>query len=79
MTHIIKHVVNWREEDYDGYNDYFVPPEHIPSHKYYKGYNKQEKYKKIAEYYLIKYGQTPISFAVVEVTQEGINLIEDAF
>ena len=42
-------------------------------------YKKQEKYKKIAEYYLIKYGQTPISFAVVEVTQEGINLIEDAF
>lgn len=43
MTHIIKHTINWREEDYDGYNDYFVPPEHIPSHKYYKGYNKQEQ------------------------------------
>lgn len=26
MTHIIKYTVNWREEDYDGYNDYYVPP-----------------------------------------------------
>ena len=43
------------------------------------GYKKQEKYKKIAEYYLLRYGQAPISFAVVEVTQEGVNLIEDAF
>lgn len=43
MTHIIQHTVNWREEDYDGYNDYFVPPEHMPSHKYYKGNDKQEQ------------------------------------
>lgn len=43
------------------------------------GYRKQEKYKKIAQYYKLKYGETPVSFAVVEVTQEGLNLIEDAF
>lgn len=43
MTHIIEQTVNWREEDYDGYNDYFVPPEHIPSYKHYKGHNKQEQ------------------------------------
>lgn len=43
MTHIIKHTVNWREEDYDGYNDYFVNPEYMPSNKYYKGHDKQEQ------------------------------------
>ena len=43
------------------------------------GYRKQEKYKKIAQYYKLKYGETPVSFAVVEVTEEKINLIEDAF
>ena len=43
------------------------------------GYRKQEKYKKIANYYKIKYGEIPITFAVAEVTQEGVNLIEDAF
>ena len=43
------------------------------------GYKKQEKYKKIAEYYQIKYGETTVSFAVAEVTGEGINVIEDAF
>ena len=43
------------------------------------GYRKQEKYKKIAQYYKLKHGETPITFAVVEVTEEGINLIEDAF
>lgn len=43
------------------------------------GYRKQEKYKKIAQYYKLKYGETPISFAVVEVTEDSVNLIEDAF
>ena len=43
------------------------------------GYRKQEKYKKIAQYYKLKYGETPISFAVAEVTEEGVNVIEDAF
>ena len=43
------------------------------------GYRKQEKYKKIAQYYKLKHGETPVSFAVVEVTEEKINLIEDAF
>lgn len=43
------------------------------------GYRKQEKYKKIAQYYKLKHGEMPITFAVVEVTEEGINLIEDAF
>ena len=43
MEHIIKHTVNWREEDYDGHNDYFVNPEYLPQHKYYKGYSKQEQ------------------------------------
>ena len=42
-------------------------------------YYKQEKYKKIAQYYKLKYGETPISFAVVEVTEDSVNLIEDAF
>ena len=43
------------------------------------GYRKQEKYKKIAQYYKLRYGETPVSFAVVEVTDESVNLIEDAF
>ena len=43
MEHIIKHTVNRREEDYDGYNDYYVNPEFPPKHKYYKGYSKQEQ------------------------------------
>lgn len=43
MGHIIPNTVGWREEDYDGYNDYHVNPEYIPPHKYYKGYNKQEQ------------------------------------
>ena len=43
------------------------------------GYRKQEKYKKIAQYYKLRYGETPVSFAVVEVTDEGVNLIVDAF
>lgn len=43
------------------------------------GYRKQEKYKKIAQYYKLKHGETPINFAVVEVTDDGVNVIEDAF
>ena len=43
------------------------------------GYKKQEKYKKIAEYYLLKHGEKQISFAVAEVTSDGVNLITDAF
>lgn len=43
MEHIIKHTVNWREEDYDGYNDYFVNPEFLPKHKYNNSSNEQEE------------------------------------
>ncbi len=43
------------------------------------GYKKQEKYRKIAEYYLLKHGETTVSFAVAEVTSEGVNVIFDAF
>lgn len=43
------------------------------------GYKKQEKYKKIAEYYMLKHGETPINFAVAEVTEDGVNVICDAF
>lgn len=43
MTHIIKLTVNWREEDYDGYNDYYVPPEFRPSNKQYKVDDNQEQ------------------------------------
>lgn len=27
--HIIEHCYGWREEDYDGYNDYYVNPEYL--------------------------------------------------
>lgn len=27
-AHIIDNVFGWREEDYDGYNDYYVNPEY---------------------------------------------------
>ncbi|MBR2336687.1 MAG: YraN family protein [Clostridia bacterium] len=43
------------------------------------GYKKQEKYKKIAEYYQLKHGEGEVSFAVAEVTEEGVNVITDAF
>ncbi len=43
------------------------------------GYKKQEKYRKIAQYYMQKNGEATISFAVAEVTSEGINLILNAF
>ena len=43
------------------------------------GYKKRQKYRKIAEYYALKYGETPISFAVVEVLGDTVNLIENAF
>ena len=43
------------------------------------GFIKQRKYRKIAEYYCLKYGETSISFAVVEVVGESVNLIKDAF
>ena len=43
------------------------------------GFKKQEKYRKIAQYYMQKNGETAVSFAVAEVTQEGINLILNAF
>lgn len=29
--HIIDNVCGWREEDYDGYNDYYVNPEFVRS------------------------------------------------
>lgn len=43
MEYIIKHTVNWREEDYDGYNDYYVNPEFSPKHKYNNSSNEQEQ------------------------------------
>ena len=43
------------------------------------GYKKQEKYRKIASYYVQKYGETPVSFAVAEVIGEEVNIIFDAF
>lgn len=42
-------------------------------------YKKQEKYKKIAQYYCLTNGEINVSFAVAEVTIEGINLITNAF
>ena len=46
------------------------------------GYKKQEKYRKIAEYYFKDYGGTygkNVSFAVAEVTPAGVNVIYNAF
>lgn len=43
------------------------------------GYKKQEKYRKIAEYYMLKYGETEIDFVVAEVMGKDINLIFNAF
>ena len=43
------------------------------------GYTKRQKYRKIAEYYTLKHGETAISFAVVEVLGDSVNLIIDAF
>ena len=43
MEHIIKHTVNWREEDYDGYNDYFVNPDFLPKQKYNNSSKEQEE------------------------------------
>ena len=43
------------------------------------GYRKQEKYKKIAQYYKLRRGEMPVSFAVVEVIGDSVNLIENAF
>jgi len=43
------------------------------------GYKKQEKYRKIASYYMTKVGEIPISFAVAEVVGDEVNLIERAF
>ena len=40
---------------------------------------KQEKYRKIAEYYALKFGEKPTSFAVAEVMGGEVNLIERAF
>lgn len=42
-------------------------------------YKKQEKYRKIASYYMMKNGETQISFAVAEVIGDEVNLIEGAF
>ena len=43
------------------------------------GYKKQEKYRKIANYYMQRYGEAEISFAVAEVMDKKVNLITDAF
>ena len=40
---------------------------------------KQEKYKKIADYYFLSREETAVSFAVVEIVGDEINLIENAF
>ena len=44
-------------------------------------YKKQKKYKQIAEYYMLtnKLEDVEISFAVVEVFEDEVNLITDAF
>lgn len=44
-------------------------------------YKKQKKYKQIAEYYLLTNGldDVEISFVVVEVVDDIVNLITDAF
>ena len=43
------------------------------------GYKKQEKYRKIASYYMQKKGAMSVSFAVAEVFGETVNIIFDAF
>ena len=43
------------------------------------GYKKQEKYRKIASYYMQKKGVESVSFAVAEVFGETVNIIFDAF
>lgn len=45
------------------------------------GYKKQEKYRKIAEYYFRESGTdgANVSFAVAEVTPVGVNVIFNAF
>ena len=40
---------------------------------------KREKYRRIAEYYMMKYGECAVSFAVAEVYDGQVNLIERAF
>ena len=40
---------------------------------------KREKYRKIANYYMMINGEMPISFAVAEVSDGKVNLIERAF
>ena len=42
-------------------------------------YKKQEKYRKIAEYYLLKNGDCEIEFVVAEVFGGEVNLIFNAF
>ena len=45
------------------------------------GYKKQEKYRRIAEYYFRESGTdgANFSFAVAEVTPDGVNVIFNAF
>ena len=42
-------------------------------------YLKKEKYRKIANYYTLKEENAVVSFAVVEIVGDEINLIIDAF
>lgn len=42
-------------------------------------YRKQEKYRRIAEYYLDGADGKDVSFAVAETTPDGVNIIFDAF
>ena len=51
----------------------FGEPKEAVDHK------KQEKYRKIASYYMLKNGELPVSFAVAEVMDGKVNLIERAF
>ncbi|MBQ7642593.1 MAG: YraN family protein [Clostridia bacterium] len=42
-------------------------------------FRKREKYRKIAAYYIATEGEKDISFAVAEVVNGEVNIIEDAF
>ncbi|MBE5742558.1 MAG: YraN family protein [Clostridiales bacterium] len=42
-------------------------------------YSKQDKYRKIAEYYCLSNENVTVSFAVIEIVGEELNLILDAF
>jgi hypothetical protein len=43
MKHIIDLCVGWREEDYDGYNNYYVNPEYHRSERIRKRVEQQKE------------------------------------